>query len=168
MNPYGIPLGGIWRFLSWLPNWFLLRSFPDEVMEGLIDFEIQPRHESISINLGQVATANIWLVATNRSPFDLELDRAELFLSCGGVALPLNILKRTKIAASKKIEFHISTPIPDGHANAIAHSIENHHTHISGTLIFNSKIRNFNLPLKNLSGIKPNFLNVHVRQQKIQ
>ena len=56
-----IPIGAIWRLLTWLPPFVLRRVFTTARMSDLILFDIRPRFDPVTVNLGSPASYELWL-----------------------------------------------------------------------------------------------------------
>lgn len=162
----GISIGAIWKLLTWLPKFVLKRIFTKERLSELILFDVRPRHEYAIVNLGEVATYELWFQMLNLSPFDVELDRASIEFWCGGTIQNSSILERTIIPPGKVETFHIRESLADGHATQIARSVENHNASIEGTLEFNSALHQFTKNHWHLNGVIPRFINANYRLPK--
>jgi len=163
MNIEGIPIKQLWAFLSWLPKFILKIKFTPEILGGLIYVDLQPRHDSATLNLGESANFEIWLQFINLSPFKVELDRAEFQIWCGPI-LKGAILKRQKIAPGEIISLKVQGPITNGQANEIARAIENKNPiSIEGDVDFNCALHPFPKRIGQLSGVKPRLLNGNFR-----
>jgi hypothetical protein len=162
MDIHGIPINSLWTFVAWLPKFLLVRYFPKERLADLIYVDVRPRHESTTVNLGEVASFDIWLDALNLSPFEVELDRASFRFNCAGVNIPVSNIKRMTIAPGQTISLHLSSPISDGMANHISRHYQNNDSSLDVHMEFNCKLHAF-CKENHLSGIKPCFLNANQR-----
>jgi hypothetical protein len=152
-----------WRFLAWLPKHLLKRKFSKIALANLIDFDVMPRHESVSINLGHTSSFNISLVLTNRSPFEVELDRAKIEILCCGLPFECYILERASIPSGEKKDFFLRGIIPNEHADAIFNGRSNHQTGLSVTAEFNCVVHNFQKRTQHLGGVRTEFVNTQWR-----
>ena len=72
----------IWKYLRWLPKFILRRVFTKDRLSDLVLIDVQPRHESVRADLGEISSYAIWFQIINMTPFDIELDRAEIEFMC--------------------------------------------------------------------------------------
>lgn len=159
----GLSISSIWKIFKWLPPFILRKIFTKERMGELVLVDVRPRHEYATVNLGEVASFDIWLQMINLSPFDVELDRAELRFWCGGTIQKAAILKKHSLNSGQISELHLSGNIPDGHATQIARHLENHQSAIELDIEFNCKLHNFSKCTGHLSGVLPRFVNQQMR-----
>jgi hypothetical protein len=164
MDIHGIPINSLWTFVSWLPKFLLVRYFPKNRLANLIYVDVRPRHESTTVNLGEVASFDIWLDAINLSPFEVELDRASFRFNCTGVDIPVSNIRRTAIAPGQTVSLHLSSPIADGAANHISRHYQNNDCSLDVHMEFNCKLHPF-CKESHLAGIKPRYLNAVYRAQ---
>lgn len=168
MDFHGIPIGSIWTAVRWLPPAILRRFFPKRRLADLQHVDLRPRHEPVTVDLGESSTFSIWLDAINLSPFEVELDRAEFEFWYGGPPLKSTILKKQMIAPGEKVQFRLSGSIPDGVANQIARNcranVGNLDGMLSGHMNFNCNLHAFPKDVLNLSGIRPRLINENFRQ----
>lgn len=163
-----IELEVIWRFLMlWLPKWLLRWKFSEERMANLVKVDIFPRHENVSVNLGRpFATFQLWFEVTNMSPFDVELDRAQIEFCCSGIPLHVPYIKKIKVEAGKTEKFHVDGDMPDNKADQIVRFRDKANSSISMDVYFNCRLHGFPKLYHRLDGIKPRFMNEHVRSKK--
>ncbi|MCU7871340.1 MAG: hypothetical protein KZQ91_01210 [Candidatus Thiodiazotropha sp. (ex Lucinoma borealis)] len=159
----GLSISSIWKVLKWLPSFLLKKIFTKQRMAELILVDVRPRHECATVNLGEVATFDLWLQIINLSPFDVELDRAQLRFWCGGTILNAVFLKKLELSSGQISELHISENIPDGHATQISRNIDNHQSAIEIEMEFNCKLHDFAKSTGHLGGVLPRFLNQQSR-----
>ncbi len=158
---------GMWGYLTWLPKWLLRRKFSEECMANLVKVDIFPRHENVSVNLGRpFATFQLWFEVTNMSPFDVELDRAQIEFCCSGTPFHVPYIKKIKAKAGKTEKFHVDGDIPDNKADQIVHVLDSGRSSISMDVYFNCRLHGFAKLNHRLDGIKPCFMNEHVRSKK--
>ncbi len=167
MDIHGIPIKSVWTFITWLPGFILRRFFPKERLAALIYIDVRARHDSVTINLAQSASYQIWLTLINLSPFEVELDRAEFCFAYGGMGVKSSILKKQKFAPGEIATLYLSEVIPDGLAQQMATSHENN-SNFSGGLLegfieFNCKLQPFRKDGFTLSGIRPYVINSNYR-----
>lgn len=163
-----VAIQGLWpvlqkapRLVAFLARWY----FTPERLASLVYVDVFPRNESVRIDLGQVSTFQFFLQIINLSPFEMELDRANFTLSCGGVGLDGLILKKEKISSGKSINLLVSGSVPDGHACQIAKFWKNNQAAIYGNIEFNSIVRSFSRRVGSLDGVQLSVVNCHYRQE---
>lgn len=161
-----LSISSIWKLLTWLPKFILRIIFTRERLRDLILFDVRPRYEYATINLGAVASFDMWLQITNISPFHVELDRSSFNFQCGGVKLRSNLLERIPISSGETRVLHVEGTLSDGEANYIAQNIANHDSSLRGILEFNCKLHSFSKNNWHLTGILPTFINANQRQLK--
>lgn len=162
----GLSISSIWRLLTWLPKFILQRIFTREKLRDLILFDVRPRNEYAIINLGEVASFELWLQLTNISPFEVELDRCSFDFQCAGITLKSNILQRISIFSGETKFLHVRGSITDGEANHIARNVNNHNSFLEGILEFNCKLHHFSKNNWHLNGVLPRFFNLSQRLPK--
>lgn len=87
----------IWKYLKWLPKFILRKLFTKARLADLVLIDVQARHESVQANLGDIASYSIYFQIINMSPFDIELDRAEIEFLCAGVSVSTQYIKKNYI-----------------------------------------------------------------------
>lgn len=158
---------GMWRYLTWLPEWFLRRKFSEERMADLMMVDIPSRHENVRVDLGHpFATFQLWFQVINRSPFEVELDRAQIEFCCSGSPLHVPYIKKIKVKAGGIEKFHVDGDISDNKADQIARFYDKADSSISMDVYFNCRLHSFAKIYNRLDGIKPRFVNEHVRSKK--
>ncbi|MCD6185488.1 MAG: hypothetical protein J7K84_06840 [Deltaproteobacteria bacterium] len=133
-------------------------------MGELVLIDVRPRHEYATVNLGEAASFDIWLQVINLSPFEIELDRAELKFLCGGTTQKTSTLKKRGLNSGQISLLHLSDSIPDGHATQIARNLDNHSSTIEIDIEFNCKLHNFPKSTGPLYGVLPRFVNQGMRK----
>lgn len=165
---HGIPIGSIWTAIRWLPPAILRRFFPKNRMAELQHIDLRPRHEPVTVDLGESPTFSLWLDAINLSPFEVELDRAEFEFWYGSSPLKATILKKQAIAPGEIAQFRLSGSIPDGAANQITRNYSANAGSLDGMLSghinFNCSLHAFPKEIRSLSGIRPHVMNHNSRQ----
>lgn len=158
-----IPIQGLWSILRRLPGFLLQWYFTPQKLAGLIYVDIQPRHDSAVVDLGQAASFSLYLQVINLSPFPVELDRASFRFSYGGVTLSASILKKQFFGPGEIASLSIHEAIPDGYANQMAKSAPNNPVVLNGNIEFNCKVRAFAKTIGHLDGINPKVYNARGR-----
>lgn len=149
--------------LGWAAPILLRKKFTKSVLADLVDFDVLPRHESLCIDLGSTSTFRLSVAITNRSPFDIELDRAKVILHCDGHQIECYILERTIIRSAEKEEFFLRGLIPSEIADAIVSLIPRQQTSLSAIIEFNCSVHNFRKEALHMGGIRADFRNVEWR-----
>jgi hypothetical protein len=168
MDFHGIPIGSVWTAVKWLPAVVLRKFFPQSRLADLQYVDLRPRHEPVTVDLGESSTFCLWLDALNLSPFDVELDRAEFEFWYGSSPLKAAILKKQAIPSGERIQLRLSGSIPDGVANQMARNYRANAGNLDGMLAghmdFNCKLHAFPKQILSLSGIRPRVMNENFRQ----
>jgi hypothetical protein len=155
-----LPVGLIWRALSWLPG-FLLRCFFSKAwLAQNTHMDVRPRHEPVLIRGGELPEVEIWLVISNLGHFAIELDRLSAELVFGSAIVRLLHLNRIELRPNTKAEIFIRSSIS---TEQIAHIARNKVAPYVGLRLqaeFNSRVHNFSVKPDELSGIKPELQNV--------
>lgn len=159
----GLSISSIWKLLTWLPKFVLSRIFTKEKLRDLILLDVRPRYEYARVNLGEVASFELWLQITNISPFEVEIDRASFDLQCSGVSLKSNILERIPVSSGETKVLHVKGSMSDGEANHIARSMDNHNSFLEGIMEFNCKLHGFSKNNWHLAGVLPRFVDANQR-----
>lgn len=160
----GIPIQQLWALLKWLPNFFLKRKFKPDTLAGLVYVDLRPRGDSATLNLGRVASFELWLQVINLSPFEIELDRADFNLRCGPV-LRVQHSRRQKIAPGEIASLWLSGSMTDGEADEIAAGISaNNPIGLDGHMDFNCALQPFAKTVQGLYEIRPRVINLQVRR----
>lgn len=156
----------IWRFLIWSPKWILRLRYSNQRMADLLTVDLRPRHNPVTANLGTTPTYELWFQIINMSPFEVELDRAEIRFTCAGTSLDTRYIKRTTFKAGEIAEFQVQGDIPEGKANQIAQHHNNNASWISMDMDFNCKLHSFSKRSHRLEGVRTRFINHGSRVNK--
>lgn len=162
----GLSITYVWKFLIWLPNFVLRKIFTKEHLADIILVDVRPRYDYATVNLGEVASFDLWLQIINMSPFEVELDRANIKFTCSGVSIKSSVLKKMILEPGKIEELYVTEAIPDGQANQIARHLDNHQSTVEMDAEFNCKLHPFSKSTGNLSGLRPRFLNDKIRTKQ--
>jgi hypothetical protein len=170
MEIHGVSVHGIWSVLKWLPPFLLRFFFPKERLAHLFHVDLSSRNESARIDLGEMASYQLYLTVINLSPFNVELDRAEIRLIYGGGTMASCILKKETFAPGKLATLRVSGPINDGAANQIARNIRANARDMDGMLEgfieLNCRVHPFCKIVGALSGVRPIVINESARELK--
>ena len=159
----GMSITAVWRLLTWLPKFILERIFTRERLADLILVDVRPRHDYCTVNLGRPASFQLWMNFLNISPFDVEIDRAELKFYCSGTENKSLIIERKQILAGKLMEYMFSENIGSEHARQIAENISSDQTSLELVVEFNCRLHNFKKVTGRLEGLRPKFINEGLR-----
>jgi hypothetical protein len=149
----------------YLPTIFLRRYYTAERMTNLVYCDLVPRGSSTQLNLGQVTLAQVCSQVINLSPLQIELDRAQLVMQCGGASIELlHLSPRISVGSGAVESIAFRTTIHEGSAQAIAKCTDAPlKAWLTGTLTFNCVAQNFSKAIS-LSEIYPNLINVEHRR----
>ncbi|MBT4492467.1 MAG: hypothetical protein HOC70_04425 [Gammaproteobacteria bacterium] len=125
--------------------------------------DMRPRHDYCSVNLGETASYDLWIEFRNLSPFDVEIDRAEVKFHCAGTTHKSAILEKVQIEAGHVWVYYAQENIGDGQANHIAKNMDNHQSAIELVVEFNCSLHSFKHLTGRLEGVKPRFVNANQR-----
>lgn len=109
----------IWKWFSWLPNFVLRRIFSKQRLSELVYIDVKPRGESVRVNINETSSFHIWLQIINMTPFEVELDRAELDINFSGVGIKNKHLKKAIIRSGQIYDLHISDSIDGSKSDVI-------------------------------------------------
>lgn len=167
MDIHGIPIQSLWTAVRWLPSILLKRFFPQHRLAELQYVDLQPRGESVSINLGEVTSYSLWLNIINLSPFEVELDRAEFDFYFAGASIRTHVLNTMYISPGQIVTLQLSGAIPGGHADAIARTLRMNSPCAEGLLTgwisFNCNLHSFKKQIGGLQNIRPSVINAQYR-----
>lgn len=158
----------IWSYIKRFPKWLKKRLFTKERLSDLVLIDVQPRNEPVKANLGKPSSFGIYFQVINMSPFDVELDRAEIDFICSGISLNSQYIKKKVFKAGEVGTLYIAGEIESDRADQIAHHYDNNHSLISFHGEFNCELHNFTKIRQNLSGVFVHFTNAKSRKEEIQ
>lgn len=164
MTATELPVGLMWRLLTWLPKPILRRKFPKHRMAELVQFDIHARHDPVTLDLGRPAIFRVSAFIENKSPFHIEMDRASLTLHCAAQQLRVQLLDRMRLAPGQRSDIYISGNVEADQADAIVRSMQLMQPRIDGFIHFNARLENFRKEVS-LSGIQPVLVNAVMRQE---
>lgn len=150
--------------IRYVPGFLLRRHFTAEKLAELVYCDLAPRGEPAHINVGQVASAQVYLQLINLSPFPVEMDRGQFDMNSGGGRIDFVHLKRLRLEPGVIVHLVLQASIADGSAVAIASSPEAMtRTSLNGAMEFNCGVRNFAKRI-GLSDIRPVVINAQSRR----
>ncbi len=153
----------IWKYFRWLPKFILRRVFSKQRLADLVYIDLQARHTSAEVNLGEIAEQRLYFRVINMSPFDVELDRAEIDFNCAGVSIKTKHIKTQRFKAGEIGSLYISEEISSAKANQIARLYESNGSRIAIHAEFKCALQDFHKVLYNLEGVNVRFVNVQAR-----
>ncbi len=156
----------IWKYLRWLPKFILKRVFTKQRLADLIFIDVQARHKSVEVNLSEVSEHRIYFRVINMSPFDVELDRAEIDFNCAGTSLVTKHIKKQLFKSGEVGSLFISNEVSSSKANQIAKLYESNESSVTFHGEFSCALQNFQKVLYGLDGINVAFVNTHVRANR--
>lgn len=132
------------RWFRWLPSYFLRRIFTKERLSDLMYVDIRPRGDSARVNLSGAPSYDLWLQIINMSPFDVELDRAELDINFCGIRVKNKHLKKSLIKSGEIFELYISDNIDGSRAEVIQKMVPaSNDSSVGIYFVFNCKLHQF-------------------------
>ena len=140
--------------MAWLPGFILGLVFTPTRLSELIEIDLRPRHDPVTLNFVEIPNATISLQITNRSPFTLELDRLHLELLYEMGLANIYYLERTKLKSGAKREIFVRSELSEAFANSGSKSIQNARCALDISAEFNSRITSFGMRTR-LEGIRP-------------
>ena len=149
----------IWKYLSWLPEYFLKRIFSKERLADLMIVDVRSRYDCATADLGPIGKFDLWFQVINMSPFEVELDRADIQFTCAGTALDSHYIKRTTFKAGEIAEFHVKGDISEGKAEQITQHHDKNASWISMDMDFNCALHSFSKRSHTLEGVRTRILN---------
>ena len=161
-----IPISSIWSFLRWMPKFILRKKFSPDRLAKLVYFDLRPRHESSFINFGASPEFRLWVQIINLSPFEIELDRSELYFWCGPKLRASTNLRKI-IASGQIVSFCLEESLNEGQADHAALNVSNGSCRLDGYIQFNCALHSFTKAVT-LDGINPVCINANLRNKETQ
>lgn len=162
----------IWRYLKWLPKFILRKLFSQKRMGDLIIVDVQARHQAVRVNLGSTASFSIRFQIINMSPFDVELDRAEIDFSCLSTALSKQYIKKVIFKSGEVSSLYVAGDIDMSKANQMANIYKDkdnsYHSSVSVHCEFNCQLHSFTKICNNLDGVNVHFTNTQRRESNVE
>ncbi|MDD9974850.1 MAG: hypothetical protein OXU27_12635 [Candidatus Poribacteria bacterium] len=156
----------IWRLLTWLPKWILRRKYSEQRIAALVAVDLRPRNYPATVNLCSTPTYDLWFQIINMSPFEVELDRAQIEFICAGTTLETSYIQRKKIKPGDISEIFVTGDIPEGKADAIAQRLDQTYSSVSINMDFNCILHSFSKQCRNLEGVVARIINHGERVNK--
>jgi len=153
----------IWKLFGWLPGFILKRIYPPRRFSELIVIDVRPRHDPVQLNFGEIPHVDVWLQITNRSPFQVELDRVHVVVHYGVGTTDLYNLERVKFGSNTSQDIYVRGFLTDSYAISGSNQPDDVECSILVSAEFNSRITNFGKRTGELRGIKPRVINKRAR-----
>ena len=158
----------IWKYMKWLPGFILKRIFSKERLADLILIDVQARHEAVRANLGDISSYSIYFQVINMSPFDVELDRAEIEFLCAGTSVSKQHIKKIAFKSGEVGSLYITGEIESPKANQMARHYKDNRSSISLHCEFNCALHPFKKVCNNLEGVNVHFVNAAWRTSELE
>ncbi|WP_036799522.1 hypothetical protein [Photobacterium marinum] len=156
----GLSISTIWRLFKWLPGCVLKRIFTPEKLSKLIYVDLRPRHRQASMNLCEVPRFELYFQIINLSPFNVELDRAEVRFHCAGTISKTTSLMKKDLIPGQFESLYFDDAVHEGNANFISQNTDNLQPSVEIDMEFNCKLHNFSLKSGRLEGVNINLINM--------
>ena len=153
----------IWRWVRWVPKFILRRVFTQKRLADLVLLDVRARHDSVSVNLCEHPTCDIWFQLVNMTPYEIELKSAEFCLMCAGVEIKIQHIKRATFKSGAVANLHVKVDIPEGKANSIAKYVKDNRSSIDVHCDFSCSLHNFCKVAYNLEGVRVKYINESMR-----
>ena len=157
----------IWQYLTWLPRFVMKRLFSKQRLADLVIIDVRPRHESVKVYLSDVSSYNIYFQIINMTPFQVELDRAEIDFNCAGTSLVSQYIKKVTYGPGEISSLYIKGDIESAKADQIASMFDKNQSSINLHFEFNCRLHNFAKSQIHLDGVRPEFVNAESRRKKL-
>jgi hypothetical protein len=157
----------LWKWFRWLPNVILKRVFSEERMSGLVLVDVRPRHRSVTANLDTKGSFEIWFRLINMSPFEVEIDRAEIVLQINGSRSKAQKIQKERFKAGQVAEFFIEGDINPADCDHIAKYAERDNSAIELHIDFNCKLHSFKNNNTRLEGVNVQYTNLEWRKSQL-
>ena len=158
----------IWKYLKWLPKFILRKLFSKERLADLVLIDVKARHEAVRADLGDIASYSINFQIINMSPFDVEIDRAEINFLCAGTSVSKQYIKKSSFKAGEVSGFNVTGEIETPKAIQMARHYKKNRSSISIHCEFNCSLHDFTKVCNSLEGVNVHFINAEWRESKLE
>ena len=158
----------IWKYLKWLPGFILRKIFSKDRLADLVLIDVQARHQAVRANLGDIASYSIYFQVINMSPFDVELDRAEMDFLCAGTSVTKQYIKKTVFKSGEVGSLYVTGEIETPKAKQMARHYKDNKSSITLHCEFNCSLHNFTKVCNNLEGVNVHFVNAEWRASELE
>lgn len=162
-----ISISEIWKLLRWLPSYFLKRIFTRERLAELVIVDVRARHRSVRVDLSDIPRFEIYFQVINMSPFEVELDRAEVEFHCAGTRLNAQHIKRTLYRSGEVGILFVEGRLDSAQADQIGRLSEKGSSSIRMEMDFNSKLLNFKKNVSGLEEVNVSFVGIDWRNGRL-
>ena len=152
----------VWRWLKWLPNFILKRIFNKQRMSDLVYIDIRPRYESFRIQLSEVSSYEVYFQIINMTPYEIELDRADIQFNFSGYVVSNKHIKRQTFKPGEIGLLIVQDNIDAATAGAISRLKGSNRCSVDMYCAFNCKLHSFEKRDIHLSSINAAFVGSHV------
>ena len=127
------------RLLAKLIPWLILKCFPEKRLDDLLEIFPRPTGDSVDIYFpGRRATC--WLRVINLTPFEIKLDRVEVKVVAGGVALLIHKVMPEVVQSLGRVEVFCEDSFDaDPEAFKLAKAEEKIRLEISGHIVLRNR-----------------------------
>ncbi|WP_444922372.1 hypothetical protein ACJJID_08700 [Microbulbifer sp. CnH-101-G] len=157
----------IWRWLKWLPKYVLRKIFTPKRLSDLVLFDVRARHDSVSVNLCEHPTCDIWFQIVNMTPYEIELEAAEFIFICAGVEIKIQHVKREVYKSGAVASLHVREDLPEGKANSIAKYLRDNNSSIDVHCDFSCSLHRFSKATHRLEGVSVKCSNESMRRTEV-
>lgn len=157
----------LWKWFRWLPKFVLRKVFSADRMAGLVLVDVRPRHRSISVNLSAGGSFKVWFRLINMSPFEIEVDRAEIILQINGAKLKALRLQRQKFSAGEVAEFFMEGDVSSVDCDHITEHTDIDNASIELHIDFNCTLHSFKNGEARLEGVNVQYTNLEWRKSQL-
>ena len=130
----------------------------------MVYVDVQPRHTSVRVNLAKPSTCDIYFQVINMTPFEIELDRAQIKFWCAGVGIKIQHINKSRFISGQSSSFCVNTEISEPNAENIAKLISENSSSITIDCEFNCDLHDFSKLNHVLDRVRVEFINSHSRQ----
>lgn len=155
-----VPVGLIWRLMSWLPGFILRKLFSQQWLSAHSRIDLRPRHDPVSIQGGELPEVMLWLDISNRGHFPIELDRLTVDFGIAGAMTRFYVLNRKALAPNEEWGLLVRGALSAAHIAHLKRNLERPNITVQVQAEFNSKIHNFSVDTGQLSGIRPELTSI--------
>lgn len=129
-------------------------------MAGLIQVDIEPRHEPVELWMDEPGRFSIRFRIINMSPFCVELDRAVVMAVIGDTRLETKYIHKVDFAAGQIATLKIEGKLSSEESAQINRRFdESRLGNVTFTGYFNSRLHSFSIASRDLSGVRAKLVN---------
>jgi hypothetical protein len=140
--------------------WF----YSPEKIASDIKFRVRGEGDGVTFEGGELPKVRVWLLVSNLSPFNIEVDRMVIQLVYGSVIGEVNDVRRRTLPCSKEAEWLVESTLNDKQLAYIQRNMENKpETRLTVTAFINTSLHKFESSASVGTG-NVRFLNLLARQ----